>query len=209
MTQTSFPNAQTQTVVIPANSSVPIWVRGSTICVISTTAAFKACPNDGTATIELDNGLSYVCPDDLEFDMVTFKNETGVAITTKVFIGKGRISDARLTLQSGSALNVQNVAGTKLVVGPNATTNSNVVYALTNAAATLVQSASSSTQECIFQNTGAGDLYIGSSSVLATLKATGLILSPREKMIVQGGSAIYCASESSVGEVRKFVVGGV
>ncbi|MEK7802102.1 MAG: hypothetical protein AAB276_06585, partial [Pseudomonadota bacterium] len=77
----NFPSAKTFNVTIPANSQVPIFYLGNNITVLSTTGAFKACPNNGTSDIELDNGLSYTCKGDDYFENVTFKNESGVAIT--------------------------------------------------------------------------------------------------------------------------------
>lgn len=191
-----FPNAATVTVLIPANSSVPLYIGGSTIGVISTTAAFKCRMNNGTATIELDNGLTYECPDDIKFSLVELINETGGAITAKLFIGQGRIRDARLTIQNSSVLNIQNQVGTLLNVSDERTIQAQGAVTITTTS-TAIGAAVASTTEWMLYNAGTVTAYIAFNST-ATV-ANGWPLEPGEKMSIRSTAApkAICASGST------------
>lgn len=197
-----FPNAATVTVLIPANSSIPLYIGGSTIGVISTTAAFKCRMNNGTATIELDNGLTYECPDDIKFSLVELINETGAAITAKLFIGQGRIRDARLTIQNNSVLNVQNQAGTLLNVSDERTIQAQAAVTITTAS-TAIGTAVTSTTEWMLYNAGTVTAYIAFNGT-ATV-ASGWPLEPGEKMSIRSTAApkaICSTGSTSIKYVR-------
>lgn len=197
-----FPNAATIPVIIPANSAIPLYVGGSTIGVLTTTGAFKCRMNSGTATIELDNGLTYECPDDIKFSLVELINETGAAITAKLFIGQGRIRDARLTIQNSSVLNVQNQVGTLLNVSDERTIQAQGAVTITTVS-TAIGAAVASTTEWMLYNAGTVTAYIAFNGT-ATV-ASGWPLEPGEKMSIRSTAApkaICSTGSTSIKYVR-------
>lgn len=131
-----FPSSQTLTVVIPANGEIPISIQGNYVRCLTATASFKLSPIDIRESVDMDAGLACESPEGFKFEGLLFRNETGVAITTKVFIGTGRFHDSRLNISGGltitssiaAPLFIKDVgssivAGVDMACAPTSTTN--------------------------------------------------------------------------------------
>lgn len=200
ISDTSFPNAFTQTVIIPANRSVNINVKGSTLAVLSSTGSFKASPNDGTSTFVMSQGLSYKCALGVEFDMVALRNDSGVSITAEIFAGSGEIVDSRLVLTSGTNIEVDNVAGDTLDVVPLGGTISAYGATSIGATATLIFSASVATTGWLLHNNGTDVIYLGANASVST--SNGFPLFPGEKLSWDIRSTLYGISPVAGQDLR-------
>lgn len=202
ISDTSFPNAFTQTVIIPANSSVNINVKGSTLAVLSSTGSFKASPNDGTSSFVMSQGLSYKCPAGVEFDMITLRNDSGVSITTEIFAGSGEIVDARLVLTSGTNIEVDNVAGDTLDVVPLG--GKNATYGTVSVAdtATLIFAADNTGTGWLLHNKGTDVICLGTTSGVTL--SNGLPLYAGEKLSWDSRTALYGISPVAGQDLRYF-----
>lgn len=204
------PTGKTFPVTIPATSEVPISYRGNHIRVIDTTGNFKVMFNGQSDDIELRSGLGYKLADGEFYDMVTFKNESGAAITVTVFLGYGDVQDSRLTINSGATINVQQAAGTTLVVENNVNAGQMAVTSVPTGVSTLVAISNGNINGFFLQNTGGVNVYYGPANNASTLLAQGQILGPMEVSTkIDGNFAVYATTLSGTGEIRRVEQRGI
>jgi hypothetical protein len=113
-------------------------------------------------------------------DRVTLINTGGAAITVRVALALGQVSDDRLNV-SGTITTITNSPATLTTLAD---------VALNNASATLILAASSTTREVIISNPIANgvDLRVGDSAVTAT---RGAILAAGQTIALTTAAAVY------------------
>ena len=205
-----FPSQRTVPVVIPANGETTLSISGSFVRCLSATGAFKLSADDSREYIDMEAGIASEAPDGYKFKELVFRNESGVAITAKVFVGTGRLHDSRLSLSANAgSISVQNAANTKLLVQPNVSNYGSGVYALTNAATVKIHYYAAGVNGIIFQNTGNGDIYFANVNNIATIMAQGIKLAPNEKIVLDGSANLWAVSAGATGEIRYLTMYGV
>jgi hypothetical protein len=165
-----FPSSQTLTVVIPANGEIPIAIQGNYVRCLSSTGTFKLSPSDIRESVDMDAGLACESPEGFKFEGLLFRNETGVAITAKVFIGTGRFHDSRLNISGGLTI-TSSIAAPLFIknVGSSIVASADIACAAT--AQTNLGGASSTNRFVLIKNpaSSAGSVRIGGNTVAAAL----------------------------------------
>ena len=172
---------------IPAGASERIATRADFVRCMASTGAFTLRINGATRLEDFGVGLSYSATPDDEITQIVIENTSGAEIEVSLYVGRGAVQDARLSLVTGAAITQKAAASWSHA-------------SITVAAATteICAAADSARTEIIITNVGVEAVWIRST---ATTGSGGVRLAPEAAIVLTLSAAVYCYNPSFTASV--------